>query len=273
MFIDQLLLLLHRIILMISLWSMLTRVSQSDYLLHWTLLFSISLSTVRHQHQTISNIQDKLWRSRNKNINHQRAIENTFIWDKLYQGLFTITTLVIYYKKKVWVSILFICWNSCVGLYLGFVLVLLKNCPDEKQIQLLTVNNNNSPNHLKQLTINNNLYIFERLNLSWIDVSYFSSFIVQLNFNVIYSRELPTSQHLSTSASQWSYAGWQNLNPLSHPDATLAPQTRQARASSENLNNMTLAPQARQARASSENLNYMTLANKQGQVMNYLLSH
>ena len=100
LFIDQLLLLLLRIILMISLWSMLTRVSQSDYLLHWTLLFSISLSTVRHQHQTISNIQDKLWRSRNKNINHQRAIENTFIWDKLYQGLFTITTWVIYYKKK-----------------------------------------------------------------------------------------------------------------------------------------------------------------------------
>ena len=93
LFIDQLLL---RKILMISLWSMLTRVSQSDYLLHWTLLFSISLSTVRHQHQTISNIQDKLWRSRNKNINHQRNIENTFIWDKLYQGLFTITTWVIY---------------------------------------------------------------------------------------------------------------------------------------------------------------------------------
>ena len=39
--------------------------------------------------------------------------------------------------------------------------------------------------------------------------------------------------------------GWQNLNPLSHPNATLAPQARQAKASSENLNYMTLAPQAR----------------------------
>ena len=36
--------------------------------------------------------------------------------------------------------------------------------------------------------------------------------------------------------------GWQNLNPLSHPNATLAPQ---ARASGENLNYLTLAPQAR----------------------------
>ena len=32
--------------------------------------------------------------------------------------------------------------------------------------------------------------------------------------------------------------GWQNLNPLSHPNATLAPQTRQARVSDENLNYM-----------------------------------
>ena len=30
--------------------------------------------------------------------------------------------------------------------------------------------------------------------------------------------------------------GWQNLNPLSHPNATLVPQARQARASGENLN-------------------------------------
>ena len=28
----------------------------------------------------------------------------------------------------------------------------------------------------------------------------------------------------------------ENLNPLSHPNATLAPQARQARASGENLN-------------------------------------
>ena len=40
--------------------------------------------------------------------------------------------------------------------------------------------------------------------------------------------------------------GWQKLNLLSHPNATRAPQARQARASGENLNYMTLAPQARQ---------------------------
>ena len=43
---------------------------------------------------------------------------------------------------------------------------------------------------------------------------------------------------------------------LSHPNATLAPQTRQARAIGENLNYVTLAPQARQARPSGEILNY-----------------
>ena len=48
--------------------------------------------------------------------------------------------------------------------------------------------------------------------------------------------------------------GWQNLNPLSHPYATLAPQARQARASGENLNYVTLAPQAR---PSVEILNYL----------------
>ena len=51
--------------------------------------------------------------------------------------------------------------------------------------------------------------------------------------------------------------GWQNLNPLSPLDATLAPQARQVRASSENLKYMTLAPQARQARASGGILNYL----------------
>ena len=35
---------------------------------------------------------------------------------------------------------------------------------------------------------------------------------------------------------QWSYIGWLRLNPLSPPNGTLAPQTRQARASGENLN-------------------------------------
>ena len=39
--------------------------------------------------------------------------------------------------------------------------------------------------------------------------------------------------------------GWQNLNPLSHLNATLEPQPRQARVSGENLNYVTLAPQAR----------------------------
>ena len=50
--------------------------------------------------------------------------------------------------------------------------------------------------------------------------------------------------------------GWQKLNPLSHPYTTLAPQTRQARASGENLNYATLAPQARPS----------------GEILNYLLS-
>ena len=54
------------------------------------------------------------------------------------------------------------------------------------------------------------------------------------------------------------YVGWQNLNPLSHPNATLEPQARQAMASgsSENLNYVTLAPQARPS----------------GEILNYLLS-
>ena len=44
---------------------------------------------------------------------------------------------------------------------------------------------------------------------------------------------------------------WQNLN---QPNATLAPQARQARASGENLNYLTLASQAM---PSCENLNYL----------------
>ena len=50
--------------------------------------------------------------------------------------------------------------------------------------------------------------------------------------------------------------GWQNLKPSSHPNATLAPQARQVKASGENLNYVTLAPLARQARPSDEILNY-----------------
>ena len=45
---------------------------------------------------------------------------------------------------------------------------------------------------------------------------------------------------------QSSYIGWQNLNPLSHPNATLAPLARQAKASSENFNYTALVPQAMQ---------------------------
>ena len=41
---------------------------------------------------------------------------------------------------------------------------------------------------------------------------------------------------LTVSVSQWSYYRMANLTPLSHSNATLAPQTRQARASGENLN-------------------------------------
>ena len=51
--------------------------------------------------------------------------------------------------------------------------------------------------------------------------------------------------------------GWQNLNLLSHPNAILAPQARQARTSGENLNYETLAPQVRQVRLSGESLNYL----------------
>ena len=47
--------------------------------------------------------------------------------------------------------------------------------------------------------------------------------------------------------------GWQNQNPLSHLNATLAPQ---ARASGKNLNYVTIAPQA-QARPTGEILNYL----------------
>ena len=51
--------------------------------------------------------------------------------------------------------------------------------------------------------------------------------------------------------------GWQNLNPLSHPNATPAPQARQSRVSGKNLNYMTLAPPARLS----------------GEFFNYSLSH
>ena len=50
--------------------------------------------------------------------------------------------------------------------------------------------------------------------------------------------------------------GWKNFKLLSHLNATLAPQARQAQASGENLNYVTLARQARQARPRGEILNY-----------------
>ena len=52
---------------------------------------------------------------------------------------------------------------------------------------------------------------------------------------------------------QSSYIGWQNLNLLSLPNATLAPLARQARPSGGNLNYVTLVPLAR---PSGEILNY-----------------
>ena len=64
-------------------------------------------------------------------------------------------------------------------------------------------------------------------------------------------------EYFKLAANQWSYTGWQNLNLLSQPNATLAPQAKQAMASGENLNYVTLAPQARPS----------------GEILNYLLSH
>ena len=61
----------------------------------------------------------------------------------------------------------------------------------------------------------------------------------------------------TTLASNDLTIGWQNLNPPSHPNATLAPQARQAKASGENLTYVTLASQERQARPSGEILNYL----------------
>ena len=57
-------------------------------------------------------------------------------------------------------------------------------------------------------------------------------------------------EHLETINIDNLTIGWQNLNPLSHPHATLVPQ---AMASGENLNYVTLAPQTR---PSGEILNY-----------------
>ena len=60
--------------------------------------------------------------------------------------------------------------------------------------------------------------------------------------------KIPQSIQISTTSQALPWLtlndltiGWQNFNPLSHPNATLAPQARQARASGENFNYMTLA--------------------------------
>ena len=63
-----------------------------------------------------------------------------------------------------------------------------------------------------------------------------------------------TLQHPLFSETNDLTIGWQKLNLLSHPNATLAPQ---ARASGENLNYVTLAPQVKQARPNGEILNYL----------------
>ena len=66
----------------------------------------------------------------------------------------------------------------------------------------------------------------------------------------------PTHVAALACTSMIIYIGLKNLNLLSQPNATLAPQARQARASGENLNYVTLAPQARKAGPSGDILNY-----------------
>ena len=68
-----------------------------------------------------------------------------------------------------------------------------------------------------------------RQDLSWTGVN---------TDDLLHSFHLPA---LSSQANDLTI-GWQNLNKLSYPNATLAPQ---ARASGENLNYVRLAPQAR----------------------------
>ena len=92
-----------------------------------------------------------------------------------------------------------------------------------------------------------------------IDDSYDNTVLNFIDFFYIFSSSTLHFLHSVLIANDLTI-GWQNLNLLSHPNTTLAPQARQARVSGENLNYMTLAPQARQARPS-------------GEILNYLLSH
>ena len=77
--------------------------------------------------------------------------------------------------------------------------------------------------------------------------------LVQLIFDY---KELLPGLHPSHQSNDHT-VGWRNLNLLSHPNAKLVLQARQASASGENLNYVTLAPQVRPS----------------GEVLNYLLSH
>ena len=77
-------------------------------------------------------------------------------------------------------------------------------------------------------------------------------------------KNVSINQYNKHSVHDWSCAegndltiGEQNLNLLSQPNVTPAPQVRQARASCENLNYVTLAPQARPG----------------DEILNYSLSH
>ena len=55
--------------------------------------------------------------------------------------------------------------------------------------------------------------------------------IILNNLNyILYEKYTPLNYHT---------IGWQNLNPLSHPNSTLAPQARQAKPSGENLKLLT----------------------------------
>ena len=65
--------------------------------------------------------------------------------------------------------------------------------------------------------------------------------LITLSNTCLDNKLLLTSFVASLDQSNDLTIGWKNLNLLSCPNATLAPQARQARASGENLNYMKLA--------------------------------
>ena len=73
-------------------------------------------------------------------------------------------------------------------------------------------------------------------------ISIHISQIIQINteWNNNYSSAAYWTAFLMLTRLNDLTIGWQNINPLSHPSATVVPQIRQARASGENLNYMTL---------------------------------